>query len=76
MQEIARALEAVDFQVKKMGDGASDNENHEKFEVHKVYTKSNTPAKKKGRCYRCDQEWHFSKDQCCPARKTVCRKCQ
>ena len=30
--------------------------------------------KTKGRCYRCGQDGHFSKDSCYPARQTVCTK--
>ena len=74
VQDLARAMEAVDLQSKKMGGSSNDIES---LEVNKVFQKlsTQTPKSAKGRCYRCDREGHFSKDKCCPARQAVCGKC-
>ena len=29
----------------------------------------------KARCYRCDRESHFSRDNCCPGRNAECQRC-
>ena len=58
VQEVARAMDAVDLQAKQMGE-----KREEPLTVHKVVQKypsksSKQPNKKsgKGRCYRCGQE--------------------
>lgn len=70
--DIARSMEAVEIQVKKM----SGNTSSEGHEVNRVKESGNKPpVKKRGRCYRCDSEFHYSIDAVCPAREATCVKC-
>ncbi len=65
VQEVARSMEAVDVQAKKMGAQDSAPSTVESLGVNKVIV---TPppkppkqpkVKRQGRCYRCGQEGHF-----------------
>ena len=62
LQDIARTLEAVEIQVRKMG-----GEQHGSSGVNRIGGKnqesSNTMPQKKGRCYRCDRGGHYSSDK-------------
>ena len=75
VQDIARTLEAVEIQVRKMG-----GEQHGSSGVNRIGGKnqasSKTMPQKKGRCYRCDREGHYSGDKNCPARDQTCNECQ
>ena len=74
VQEVARSMEAVDVQAKKMGAQDSAFSTEELLGVNKVVVtpppkppKQPKGNKRQGRCYRCGQEGHFSKDKYCPA---------
>lgn len=76
VQEVARAMEAVDLQAKQMGE-----QREEPLSVHKVVQKSSSKSSKqpnkrsgKGRCYRCGQEGHYGQEKCCPAPQAECSK--
>ena len=75
VQDIARTLEAVEIQVRKMG-----GEQHGSSGVNRIGGKnqasSKTMPQKKGRCFRCDREGHYSTDKNCPARHETCNECQ
>ena len=78
MQEVARAMEAVDLQAKQMGE-----QREEALSVHKVIQKSPSksseqPNKKSGKgwCCRCGQQRHCGRDKCCPALQAECLKCK
>ena len=82
VQEVARSMETVDLQAKKMGAQDSVCSTEEPLGVNKVVSTSDSkppkqPKEKKrlGRCYRCGQEGHFRKDKSCSARQSVCMKC-
>ena len=62
VQEVARAMEAVDLQAKQMGE-----QREEALSVHKVVQKSPSKSSKqpnkksgKGWCCRCGQQRHYS----------------
>ena len=83
VQEVARSMEAVNLQAKTMGAQDSTSSTEESLGVNKVALtpppkppKQQKGKKRQGRCYRCGQEGHFSKDTCCPARQAVCTKCK
>ena len=83
VQEIARSMEAVDLQAKKMGAQDSASSTEESLGVNQVVSASDSKLPKQqkgkkrlGRWYRCGQEGHFSKDKSCPARQSVCTKCK
>ena len=63
LQEFFRSFETIDIQE----------------QVNRVYQKETADQYKshgrKGMCYRCDMEGHFSHDRCCPARNVECQKC-
>ena len=76
-------MEAVDLQAKKMGAQDPVSSTEESLGVSKVVSTSDSKPPKQqkgikrlGRCYRCGQERHFSKDKSCPARQSVCTKCK
>ena len=76
-------MEAVDLQAKKMGAQDSVSSTEESLRVNTVVSTSDSKPPKQqkgkkrlGRCYRCGQEGHFSKDKCRPARQSVCTKCK
>ena len=77
LQNIARSMEAVDLQAQQMTEGNS-SDRREEFEVNKVWENpgGNSKHKKKGKCFRCNLEGHFSRDKCCPARRAVCSRCK
>ena len=83
VQEVARSMEAVDLQAKKLGAQDPVSSTEESLGVSKVVSTSDSKPPKQqkgikrlGRCYRCGQERHFSKDKSCPARQSVCTKCK
>jgi len=76
-------MEAVNVQAKKMGAQDSAFSTEESLGVNKVVVtpppkppKQQKGNRRQGRCYRCGQEGHLSKDKCCPARQSVCMKCK
>ena len=75
VQDIVRTLEAVEIQVKKIG-----GEQHGSSGINRIGGKnqasSKTMPQKKGRCYRCDREVHYSSDENCPARDQTFNECQ
>ena len=74
MQDIARTLEAVEIQEKKVG-----GDQHGSSGVNRIGGKKQTRHKtpqKKGRCFCCDQERHYSTDKNCPSRNETCNKCK
>ena len=72
--KIVRSQEAVNRQLKVMGNNSADQESDQ---VNAVGGKSdeNTRREKRKECFSCGQEGHFSGDKKCPARGQVCRKC-
>ena len=83
VQEVARSMEAVDLQAKKMGAQDSVFSTEESLGVNKVVSTSDSKPPKQqkgkkrlGRCYRCGEEGHLSKDKSSPARQSVCTKCK
>jgi hypothetical protein len=83
--ELARAMEAVDLQMKRI-EGKSNGEVNRVGSKDSVRKKSK-PFKKpdaakqnrggsKFACYRCGREGHFSKDPECPAKNATCSKCK
>ncbi|XP_064653072.1 uncharacterized protein K02A2.6-like [Lineus longissimus] len=98
-QDLARALEAVDYQMKSMDLGTSekadsgasssaDSVNRVSHSSKRGSASGGKPkhdyrgpkggqkGQKKGKCYRCGNEGHFGKDDCCPAKNVECRKCE
>jgi len=76
--DMARALEAVEMQSKRMS--KPDEVNHvtrsksPKSRPHQMETRPDSiPTGKL--CYRCGQRGHLSKDPKCPAHNAECRKC-
>ena len=70
VQDIARTLEAVEIQEKKVG-----GDQHGSSGVNRIGGKKQTRYKtpqKKGRCFCCDQERHYSTDKNCPSRYEAC----
>ena len=81
VMDIARSMEAVEIQVKKMGAGSA-NTSHEVYRVKEVNKqgasgpkKPGGRAKKRGSCYRCGSDSHYSIDSVCPAHESTCGKC-
>ena len=79
--EIARALEAVELQSKRM-EGRSDEVNKlsarpkpAKPRQEQQWKRHDDRAYTGKSCYRCGQRGHISKDSNCPARNAECRKC-
>ena len=78
VQDVARAMEAVDLEAKQMG-----VQREEPLSVHKGVQKSPSKSSKqpnkksgKGRCYRCGQEGHYGQNKCRPAHQAECSKCK
>ena len=87
LQAVARAMEALDMQVRSMEKGADVNalqgpkpihtgrvQNQGRSGKSNNATPSHTTVGDGKRCYRCDGIGLFAKDKVCPARNSTCRK--
>ncbi len=86
VQEVARALEAVDLQSKQMSmsGGANANVNAVSAKKYSKWPRSrdknpkstgNTDKPRSRPCYRCKGTDHWAKDPKCPAKDNKCGKC-
>lgn len=79
LQDLARAHESVEQQLREMERGMEANsishngERGRKRETEKQYQGPQTTEK---RCYRCNRTGHYAKDEKCPAKGKTCTKCK
>jgi hypothetical protein len=78
VQQIARAMEAIDIQAKKMELPSSTSEKVNQIQKKQryAYGSKDGPSRKPNLCFRCGREGHYARDKCCPAKSATCRKCQ
>lgn len=74
VQQIARAMEAVDIQAKTMESPTTEQVNL--IRKRNRYGGQNGNSPKSKCCFRCGREGHYARDKNCPARLVACRKCQ
>ena len=76
VQQIARTMEAVEIQAKRMELPCSDHVNYiQKKQGYGRNKDANRKDKVKG-CFRCGREGHYARDKSCPAQSATCRRCQ
>ena len=80
VQQIARAMEAIDIQAKKMELPSSTSEKVNQIQKKQRYAygygSKDGSSRKPNLCFRCGREGHYARDKCCPAKSATCRKCQ
>jgi hypothetical protein len=77
VQQIARAMEAIDIQAKKMELPSSTSEKVNQIQKQRyAYGSKDGLSRKPNLCFRCGREGHYARDKCCPAKSATCRKCQ
>jgi TPP-dependent indolepyruvate ferredoxin oxidoreductase alpha subunit len=69
VQQIARAMEAIDIQAKKMELPSSTSEKVNQIQKKQryAYGSKDGPSRKPNLCFRCGREGHYAGDKCCPA---------
>ncbi|CAB3999265.1 Transposon Tf2-9 poly, partial [Paramuricea clavata] len=78
VQQIARPLEAIDIQAKRMEFLSSTSKKINQIQKKQRYASGSKdgPRRKPDLCFRCGGEGHNACDKCCPAKSATCRKCQ
>ena len=74
--DLAKNCESVERELKSMRPEETVHKiGNDKSKKQKNSQPRAKPGEKKGKCYRCGQTGHFSRDSSCPARGQKCSKC-